>query len=192
MLSDDDKNRILAEERYRQEVRSQLSHEQGSTKLWKFLNSSFGIWLLTTVVIGTLTWAYTRWENERAAKALFRSNIAKIDIEINSRIQGIYDTLSSEDALDFYSAIIEIRFSVYNEFSERTTRSLIIELTHLVPKNEQPDLKKALRGLVELNQISQEQFSKRDTKDDVPPEILNRAKKIIVTKIAINRWPLVK
>jgi hypothetical protein len=52
MLNDDDKIRIRLEESYRTQVRKQAEKEaESKKKLWAFVNSSFGIWLLSAIFI---------------------------------------------------------------------------------------------------------------------------------------------
>ena len=67
MLTDDEKQNIRTEEQYRGEVRKQLEEKrEPSSRLWAFLNSSFGLWLLSAIL---LTWAgmlYTQSQNPRA------------------------------------------------------------------------------------------------------------------------------
>jgi hypothetical protein len=63
MISEEDKRRITEEEVFRLEVRKSLAQEkppQGTYGvLWTFLNSSLGLWVLSTIVIGCFGWAYT-------------------------------------------------------------------------------------------------------------------------------------
>jgi hypothetical protein len=49
MLSNEEKNRIRAEEVFREEVRRELASKKGGRVL-TFLNSALGIWLLSTMV----------------------------------------------------------------------------------------------------------------------------------------------
>lgn len=65
MLTDAEKLRIREEESFRHIVHDELSQRSESepgSGAWKFLNSAFGIFLLSTVAVGMFTWAYQRFE----------------------------------------------------------------------------------------------------------------------------------
>ena len=59
MLSDSEKQRIHKEEAFRAEVRQMIAppekEHQGRTGLWRFDNSPFGLWFLSSVVIVALS-----------------------------------------------------------------------------------------------------------------------------------------
>ncbi|MET3127443.1 hypothetical protein ABID42_002558 [Arcicella rosea] len=57
MISEEMKLHILAEEKYREEVKRSL--EVPSNKVWTFLNSNFGLWFLSTCVVGLITFIFT-------------------------------------------------------------------------------------------------------------------------------------
>jgi hypothetical protein len=56
MLTDDEKERIRAEE----EFRAQLAHstEKKASRAWRFANRPFGLWLLGSVSLGAITFTY--------------------------------------------------------------------------------------------------------------------------------------
>ncbi|UII20846.1 hypothetical protein [Fulvivirga ligni] len=58
MLNQSDKERIKAEEIFRNEVRKELEQGKKNSKFWVFLNSSFGIFILSSVLIGGLSFGY--------------------------------------------------------------------------------------------------------------------------------------
>jgi hypothetical protein len=63
-LDESTKNRIWSEERFREEVRKQLEEQSSKEKpgKWlKFLNSSFGLWVLSAVFISGAGGLYTQW-----------------------------------------------------------------------------------------------------------------------------------
>ena len=63
-LSEDDMTRIRAEEIYRAEVRETFSTAKQS-RIWKFVNSSFGLWLLGSVTLTGVTWLLQQWIADR-------------------------------------------------------------------------------------------------------------------------------
>ena len=65
-LSDDEMERIKAEEIYRKEVRRKLAHDDPwQSNIYDFFQSSLGIWVLSTLVIGGLSFAYSQWDKQR-------------------------------------------------------------------------------------------------------------------------------
>ena len=74
MLTDDEMSLIRAEELFRLEVRRELEAAKprptGAQKLWSWLNSAFGLWLLSSVVLTGLTTAYAHYReaSEQAHK----------------------------------------------------------------------------------------------------------------------------
>jgi hypothetical protein len=98
MLSEPEKERIKLEEQYRIEIHKQLEEKsQKKSRVWIFLNSTFGLWLLSAIVI---TWAgtlYTQSQNRQAEglkkqeaerEALSKKNelIERLDLEIGYRL----------------------------------------------------------------------------------------------------------
>lgn len=55
-INETEKARILAEEKYREEIRADLAKLRTPStrrqRLWNFLNTSLGIWLLSSIVLG--------------------------------------------------------------------------------------------------------------------------------------------
>jgi hypothetical protein len=68
---------IRAEEIYRDTVRKRLE-EDGSkeSKFWRTLNQPFAIWVLSTIVVGLVGWAYTEL---RAGWTLREQNLAALE-----------------------------------------------------------------------------------------------------------------
>ena len=91
-MTEEDKLRVRDEEVYRSEVRRELEAQKSkpttrSGKVWAFVQTSLGIWLLSTVVVGLITWGYTQLQG-----ALQRSNaqlqvVQHADAEAKSRVQ---------------------------------------------------------------------------------------------------------
>jgi len=97
LLTDKDKEQLRLEEQYRSEVRKQLEGKSPPrSRVWLFLNSSFGLWLLSAILItwgGTLytqsqnrrAEASKRQEIERAEKLKERELVQRLDLEIAYR-----------------------------------------------------------------------------------------------------------
>ncbi len=196
MMTDDDRRRIWAEERFRQEVRKQISTDGGlktrRAKVWEFLNSPLGIWFLATAVVGSLGWAYAEWEGYRSDRDTFRASVVKLDTEIEARLRGMNSYLQSRDLNqgDFSSVVISVgsRLGVYPEYLERTTRSLVQELRRLVPEKERRDFDRTLSGI--------DAFKKFDIPTPfkslhlVERQMADSAREHLLKDVALQRWSI--
>lgn len=92
MLTDADKVKIRLEEQYRIEVRAQLestAKAKSRNRLWAFLNSSFGLWLLSAVFITGIGATVTRYRAEQAAAKHHKELIERLDLEISYRLSQV-------------------------------------------------------------------------------------------------------
>jgi hypothetical protein len=71
-LTELEKQRIKLEESSRAEVRSTMSEGKSSSKLWNFLNSQFGLWLITGGLVSLLAWAVGHWNHQREEQSAHR------------------------------------------------------------------------------------------------------------------------
>jgi hypothetical protein len=130
MLSQDDRERIRAEEIFREEVRASLAATKRPNRIWTVLNSAFTLWLLSSVGIGGITWIYqTRQAREQARVAAQRRHVALIT-EITFRLQPI-DEMHDFGQVVTYLAAAEagsISRSTLNEYRTLTLQSLFTEL----------------------------------------------------------------
>ncbi len=158
MLTEEEKARIRAEEVFRREVHKNLEATKpllsGRQKLWSWLNSAFGLWLLSSVVLTGLTTAYTSYRNQREQQ-LKKEEIEKhLDTEIGGRmleaLKGLAIFLASirngklGAPKDIYGAVVQYLdnsyiydsdnrqdLSIYPEFRKQNFQSLLIELSSL-------------------------------------------------------------
>lgn len=158
-LDEAERSRIRLEERYRDEVRSELEaarKERSSGGARAFLNSNFGLWLLSAIFISGAGTLYQQWQKSRdeekavlqkardEEKAVFdkkiaaegdnRESISRLDVEISYRLSTVLLTLAS----------IPSRIDVkYAEKSDEEKHLLHAELTF-----------GALQGLGSREQVS--------------------------------------
>jgi len=102
-LSDEDPACIKAEEIYRAEVRRSLEREMSvpkanglSRRVFSFFNSAFGLWLLSTIVIGLVTFSYSKYNDARQVrvqKQLFEERLAD---EIGARVNDLASLVSPD------------------------------------------------------------------------------------------------
>src|SRR5947207_9263396 len=130
MLTEGDRERIRAEEIFRDEVRGSLGKDKRPSRVWSALNSAFTLWLLSSVGIGGITWIYqTRQAQAQARLAAQRRHSALIT-EITYRLRPV-DEMHNFAQIVAYLAAVEggtITRSTLNEYKERTLQSLFTEL----------------------------------------------------------------
>jgi phosphate/sulfate permease len=92
-LTESEMDRIKKEEIYRNEVRSNLEKEgKPSTRLeksWGFVNSPFMLWVLSTVIVGLVSFGYTRYQERMKKEQENRQTAQKLRAEIDNRSKEI-------------------------------------------------------------------------------------------------------
>ena len=132
MLSNEEKLRIQLEETYRNELKQALpgsSKKSLGGKIWPYINSTIGVWFLSTCVVGIITSVYTKQqEKDRKAEAAKQANIEH-----------------ARQNASLVSVLLP-----YLASTEEKQWQLAIEVTkYLKAKGELPgELKSALEGIV--------------------------------------------
>jgi hypothetical protein len=152
MLSEDDKMRIREEEIFRAEVQKELT-THNKNRVTTFLNSSLGIWVLSTLVVGLFGWSYAQWQTSRQNI----EQINKLDAEIEARIQSAQYRIGNLDASSTATiypanellAPPTAERIIQSEFASRNLRSLVYELRGRVPANEEGPIGKAITQFAE-------------------------------------------
>jgi hypothetical protein len=63
--------------------------EDKPLSVWKFLNSSFALWLLSAVFITGIGSAFTQWQAQTAEDRKNKEQIERIDLEISYRFSEL-------------------------------------------------------------------------------------------------------
>jgi hypothetical protein len=155
-----DFDRIRTEEIYRAEVRKQL--EAGTpkqSKLLAFVNTNFGLFLLSTVFISAFSWSFNAWlTHERGMKEAHTTS-QKLGLEVMNRLRYL-DELEKpfsynerhaiETSINGFNARANMNQSwiphysaVFPEYQERSLMSLIWELESLSKGSDRVQLKSA-------------------------------------------------
>ena len=103
-LTEIEKQRIKLEETYRTEVRAAMTDGKLPSRIWRFLNSQFGFWLISAGLASFLAWSVGRWEHQRREISEHRRAIKQLDFEIPCRISQIQHRLDHVNALNEPSA----------------------------------------------------------------------------------------
>jgi hypothetical protein len=198
MLTDEEKSRIRQEETYRFHVRSQFEQakERKHYSSWQILNSSFFLWFLSTIVLGTLTFTFTRWEADKMIQRERQQRIAQIDLEIRNRLQYFHMLKNIPDKIPLAIKILEkpsaaeYPINVYPEFINRSFRSLLIELNDLVGRAEQIELTKAINSasfLMYLH-VQYEDEYKEELDLETKYELKEKLFRLLDESYNIDRW----
>jgi hypothetical protein len=200
MLTDIDKERIREEESFRIEVRKLLAPPEKESKggggSWKFLNSPFALWLLSSVLITGGTAFVTWYLNNRSLERERAQNVRKLTIEAGYRIERLesflkllsedYGTNPNPDAVHkvvgeqqmngFREGLLLVdKQGVFKELSDRPLLSLIWELQSLVDVNKKADVDAAFRGAKTLQDLRW----RWDEENEVPkPEFLKMLERL--------------
>jgi hypothetical protein len=95
-LSDDEKKQLRLEEIFRAEVRDELqSATRDGSKLLKALNSPLCIFLLSTVIVGIISWQYKEYHDKAEKRIATASDTRKILYEMEYRASLLQQELSS-------------------------------------------------------------------------------------------------
>ena len=146
MLTEAAKEQILAEERFRAEVRRNIEQRgiSNRSRLWEIANSAFGLWLLSTCVVGGLTFFYTSHKQAREVASHQQDSIDRLEVEIARRmaeleyeIRRIKEYSPGEQRGRLFEAIQTVRSPrepIFKEFRHRSLSSVLFERYHLARK----------------------------------------------------------
>jgi hypothetical protein len=149
----------------------------GGSPLWTFLNSSFVLWFLSSVVVAGITAGYAKYQKsqtERTKKTTARDHL---NIEISSRIANAVVALRLEDkrvtngttywASVMYTEAIRyldnritdnngkpLDFSIFPEYRGRRFRSLIVELGAVAEAATLTALREAQAAYTRLEELA--------------------------------------
>ncbi|MCR9173837.1 MAG: hypothetical protein NXI10_15145 [bacterium] len=120
-LSDEERSRIIEEEQLRSSIQKELNPSAKKSKLIEFLNSNLGMFILSTVIVGVISFAYDyvqtdleeqrkqsqiEIEKKRAERKALEERIfteTKLRDEVHLRfsiLEKINDTLDKNEAMD--------------------------------------------------------------------------------------------
>lgn len=169
MLTDEDKTRIRLEEAYRKEVRDQLASDtnRARTRVWPFLNSPFGLWLLSSVVLAVVAAGYSSLRGTLEQRRSERDLIRKLDIELALRTDNFLSEIERFDdpfwvatppykvksllmTLDARSVAEGETLFAFAEFRDRPFSSLLVQLHGLVDQTRKLEIEKALTALRQI------------------------------------------
>jgi hypothetical protein len=221
-LTEAQKAQIRAEEIYRSQIQQELAakaeeSKSGMSQIWTALNSSFVLWLLSSVVLSGLAAGYTAWQNRHAKIKANNELIAKLDTEISNRIYtALSGTRTYEGSIknnilyptkDYYSFMYYFLdnhfnsagsethsdFSIFPEFAGCSFRSLITMLydalqPHGTNKEEVSEFKETLATYESFANLASIQTDAESLSQEDTLRALLQIREIINARILIKRW----
>lgn len=70
--------------------------DRAESKLWVFLNSNFGLFMMSSIVLSLITWSYTQWTDSLEQKRVISEKLTKLETEISYRVQVMQNYFESE------------------------------------------------------------------------------------------------
>jgi hypothetical protein len=146
MATDEEKSRSQDDQRVPENAQPATEQSKPAPsrweRLWAFFNGPLGLWILSTVFVTFLGWAYAQLSSDLAHKRENEMLIARFDIEIANHIDEFRDTLTVEyPEEDWQKGLAQLLRSalclqgdpnayenVFPEYKGRSTSSLIWEL----------------------------------------------------------------
>jgi hypothetical protein len=140
--------------RQRQSHRREQERARKPSEIWVFLNSTFGIFVLSSVFISLFSWTYTQWSTSRAQGRELERTWQRLHVELSNRaryLERITDPFSSREYKVIREAIYGfdadanvnpswiVHYSpVFPEYRERSFSSLLWEIAMIsnLPQKE--------------------------------------------------------
>jgi hypothetical protein len=147
--------------------------------LWAFVNSSFGLFFLSSVVVGLLSFSYTQWRDYKTSQ----HSIEQLDLEIALRLHTM-DRMCGSAENRRYSNFVNIdavvrgdpkpsfyvRKPLFNTFENKNLTTLLWQLYLLVPSGKRGDIRGAIRGASDIiERMRQVRFSAANDYNDARP-----------------------
>jgi hypothetical protein len=137
-MTEDEINRIKEDEKVRQKTREDMAKEKSSDslggKLWTFLNSGFGLWLLSSVALSTVTFLVTDHitkstearrndDDVRAAESELRTRLGFLKSQVEDLKTQFADDKLKGDTHNYFDQLMlavlaadKPQFPIRNEF----------------------------------------------------------------------------
>jgi hypothetical protein len=182
-----DFEKIRAEEVYRAKVRGRLeSRTPKQSKILAFLNTNFGLFLLSTVFISSFSWGFNAWlTHERELKEA-KKDQQKLGLEIMNRLRYLDELRKPfaynerhaiETAISGFNARANVNpswiphySSVFPEYQERSLMSLVWQLETLSTGSTREKLKSVHRPIETAGQYLERLEYKKINAPDKNPE----------------------
>ena len=137
--------------------------QSGWDRLWTFLNSNFGLFVMSSIVVSSLTWAYTEFSQSIETRKLTKESVTKLSTEVSYRIQLLEIYFDSEcmdlnrlkqenfdEIRKIYQAGIGYQ-SIFPENKDKELHILLWELSALQEVDKQLKFQAAFKAMLGFN-----------------------------------------
>src|SRR4051812_10422445 len=98
LLSDDERRRIFEEEVVRHQAREEIRRQEErnkrrSERAWEVANSAFGLWVMSSVVIGLGTYLFTSWQHAREGRLASERDARNLETELTYRLTSFRESV---------------------------------------------------------------------------------------------------
>jgi hypothetical protein len=159
MLTEPEKDKIRAEEIFRNEVRSSLTEKLSPLgKFMKFLSSSLGLWILSTLFVTIGGYAFSEYKSSAEANRKKEETIRRLDSEISYRLTGFRNQppdVGIEKALFLLERPNDSQNPQYLflENEKRPLSALLWELIEIVPGKEKSEIRQAYTTVLRFGAV---------------------------------------
>jgi hypothetical protein len=152
-LSPEEREHIRAEEIFRAEVRRDLEEQRKPKRLrasmWNFVNTSFGIWLLSSVGLASIVWGWTLSQESRQAEKADKERFARVNYEVYRDFWAFYGLIENSWNYDQYTEAhrktLERPEYILSDFKDNTMEQLLWIMGQLPPSDNRARAEKLLR-----------------------------------------------
>lgn len=192
LLAPEIMERIRQEEIFRLGVRSEIEeanerrHERRG--IWAFLNSAFGIWFLSTIVIGAIGWLYAENHRTVAEHSARDLNNEQLRLEVAYRMEhysaGVWgiDSLKTTPALWDWGSWMREQPWVFAEYRGKRLSELIWALSKNDYDHRRAELNLAFQQASQLEMLA--------STEPAPPSMLDNP--AVQERLAMTRESFAK
>lgn len=188
MLTEEKKQEILQEEKFRLKTQQELKskNKKSNFKTWEFLNSNFGIWFLSSVALGIISWGYSQINQTIEKNKKYQIEIRKHDLEISSRIKyyksEVYHLKQNGDYFKSNDILLGTTYSAFPEFQNLSLRTILLEQSVIVNDERQLEINKAIEGLDKISRNVEKMdigMDREDWQSSIDKKLIKNAKELI-------------
>ncbi|QEC66595.1 hypothetical protein FRZ67_04515 [Panacibacter ginsenosidivorans] len=167
-------------------------------RLWEFCNSSLGIWVLSTIFIGLITFSYQNFSQIYKEQTDKNKEIKSLEIEINRRLfifnSEITEVAKVDTSKKSYPSKIEDAIRkvnskncyVFEQFRKRKLSSLLYELYALLPEKNKAVAYEAFEKMFIIEQFPAK--INKNTKSDKATGYFDEIVTYTKTSLDIKDW----
>jgi len=157
--------------------KSEILESSKGANLWAFLNSNFGLFVCSSVVLASLSYGYHQWIKYQDDQR----KVEQLDIEISLRLRDMsalaqlpdrnrYNNVENIQRVDDGdSRKFWIRRPAFPEYKDKNTTSLMWQLYLLVPVSDRPEIRRAIHQSIQIDRLIPQIRFKAASEPELPP-----------------------